>query len=137
MKSEFCQYLCDMQKIADGSNIIIEARHFDVLDYYFKAKKSAIEAFKDYCKFRSRIYALEEQELPTTKELKPLTEMDGNHFKEIFYAEGFSPALIKEKVAILNSLFGFHKLISEFGRFESHRLAVELGYDVEFTLSRQ
>lgn len=64
MITEFAQYLTDMQKIADDSNIIVEARHFDVLDYYFKAKQSPLDAFKEYSKFRARIYALNFEELP-------------------------------------------------------------------------
>ena len=73
MISEFAQYLTDMQKIADDSNIIIEARHFDVLDYYYKAKQSPLEAFKDYCKFRIRIYALENKELPIIGIYNPIS----------------------------------------------------------------
>jgi len=64
MRSEFCDYLYQMQEIADDSNIIVEARHYDVLDYYFKSKQSPMEAFKEYCKFRIRIYALEASTLP-------------------------------------------------------------------------
>lgn len=67
MITEFAQYLTDMQKIADDSDIIIEARHFDVLDFYFKSKQSPLEAFKEYCRFRVRIYALEKQEIPIGK----------------------------------------------------------------------
>lgn len=48
MKSEFCQWLNDMQEIADNDNIVVQARHFDVLDYYFKAHNSPQEAFADY-----------------------------------------------------------------------------------------
>lgn len=124
-----------MQKIADDSNIIIEARHFDVLDYYFKAKQSPMEAFKDYCKFRVRIYALEEQELLTTTELKPLTEMSREDFDEIFIG-GFAEPFMKSKIDSFKSLHGFHDAIAAYGKFESHRLAVELGYDVEFKLAR-
>lgn len=78
MISEFAQYLTDMQKIADDSNIIIEARHFDVLDYYFKAKQSPMEAFKEYCKFRIRIYALENQEIPDVNLEKLLDWVSNN-----------------------------------------------------------
>lgn len=134
MKTEFCQYLYDMQKIADDSNITIEARHFDVLDFYFKSKLSPLEAFKEYTKFLPRIYALDEQELPVLKKLIPLTEMSGDHFSQIF-TEGFAPSFMKENISEFKSLYGFHTAIATYGKFESHRLAVELGYDVEFSLS--
>lgn len=134
MISEFSQYLTDIQKIANDSNIIIEARHFDVLDYYFKAKQSPMEAFKDYCKFRIRIYALENEAMTHTKVLTPLTEMSGDHFSMIFM-QGFAPSFIKDKISDFKSLHGFHNDIATYGKFESHRLAIQLGYDVEFTLS--
>jgi len=133
MISKFCQYLYDIQKIADDSNIIVEARHFDVLDYYFKSNHSPKEAFKAYCKFRKRIYALEHQVLPTHKELKPLVEMESKDFDKIF-GEGFTLPFKELTIEAFNSLYGFHNAIATYGKFESHRLAVELGYDVEFTL---
>lgn len=48
MRSEFAQWLDDMQHIADAENITVAARHFDVLDFYFKSKKSPEQAFLDY-----------------------------------------------------------------------------------------
>jgi hypothetical protein len=66
--------------------------------------------------------------------LIPLTEMSGDHFKRIFYAEGYAPALIKGKIGMFKSLYGFASCIANIGRFNSYRLAYELGYDVEFTL---
>jgi len=134
MKTEFCQYLYDMQKIADDSNITVEARHFDVLDFYFKSKLSPLQAFKEYAKFLPRIYALDEEVSPIKPQLKPLTEMSGDHFSQIFM-EGFAPSFMKENILEFKSLYGFHNAIAKYGKFESHRLAVELGYDVEFTLA--
>jgi hypothetical protein len=68
--------------------------------------------------------------------LIPLTEMSGDHFTQIFHAEGFSPSLIKRIVESFDSLYGFHKAVALYGRFESQRLATELAYDVEFTIGR-
>lgn len=65
-----------------------------------------------------------------------LTEMSGDHFEEIFHCVGFALAFKKEIIAKFNSLHGFHLAISNYGAFDSHRKAVELGYDVEFTLSQ-
>ena len=69
--------------------------------------------------------------------LIPLTEMSGDHFKQIFYATGYAPSLIKSKIEMFKSLYGFANCIANIGRFNSYRLAAELGYDVEFTLEQQ
>lgn len=50
MRSEFCEWLDQMQHVADADNIIIQARHYDILDYYFKTKKTPEQAFNDYSK---------------------------------------------------------------------------------------
>lgn len=77
---------------------------------------------------------LEPQEPLVPKPLVPLTEMSGDHFKQIFYAEGYAPSLVKSKIGMFKSLYGFASCIANIGRFNSYRLAFELGYDVEFTL---
>jgi hypothetical protein len=69
--------------------------------------------------------------------LVPLTEMSGDHFSQIFHAEGFAPEFVKRIIASFYSIAGFHMAITNYGRFESHRLAVEMGYDVEFTIARE
>lgn len=48
MKSDFAQWLDEIQHIADEDNITVAARHYDVLDYYFKINKSPHEAYLDY-----------------------------------------------------------------------------------------
>ena len=48
MRSDFAQFLDDMQHIADKDGITIAARHYDVLDYYFKIYKSPENAYYDY-----------------------------------------------------------------------------------------
>ena len=48
MRSDFAQWLDEMQHIADADSITVAARHYDVLDYYFKTKKTPEQAFKDY-----------------------------------------------------------------------------------------
>ena len=68
--------------------------------------------------------------------LIPLTEMSGDHFEKIFIV-GFAPSFIKEIVAGFKSLYGFHTAIATYGKFESHRLAMQLGYDVEFVLESE
>jgi hypothetical protein len=66
--------------------------------------------------------------------LIPLTEMSGEHFEQIFLT-GFAPSFIKTIINTFQSLHGFHNAIAMYGYFQSHRRAVELGYDVEFTNS--
>jgi hypothetical protein len=48
MRSDFAQWLDEMQHVADADGITVAARHYDVLDYYFKVKKSPTEAYADY-----------------------------------------------------------------------------------------
>lgn len=79
-------------------------------------------------------YLLSIVSLPVSKELIPLTEMSVDHFSQIFI-QGFAPMFMKEKIAEFWSLQGFHNAIADYGKFGSYRTAVELGYDVEFTLS--
>lgn len=50
MRSEFAEWLDQMQKEADKEKVIVAARHYDVLDYYFKVKLSPVEAFRRYNK---------------------------------------------------------------------------------------
>ncbi len=50
MRSEFAEFLDKMQHIADAENITVAARHYDVLDYYFKAKYTPEIAFHYYKK---------------------------------------------------------------------------------------
>lgn len=48
MRSEFAEWLDQMQHIADADNITVAARHHDVLDYYFKIKLTPQDAYKRY-----------------------------------------------------------------------------------------
>lgn len=48
MRSPFAEFLDQMQHVADAENITVAARHVDVLDYYFKSKKTPEKAFADY-----------------------------------------------------------------------------------------
>lgn len=90
--------------------------------YFGNGFKAGIEFFKAY------------QE--STNNLIPLTEMSGDHFSQIFTV-GFAPSFIKTIVNTFKSLHGFHNAIAMYGHFKSHRVAVVLGYDVEFTISEQ
>jgi hypothetical protein len=58
MRSEFAEWLDQMQHVADVDNVTVAARHVDVLDYYFKAKKTPNEAFQEYKRFLDRWNAL-------------------------------------------------------------------------------
>lgn len=58
MRSEFCEFLDQMQLIADKENIVVWARHYDVLDFYFKEGQNPHEAFSDYKEFLKRWNAL-------------------------------------------------------------------------------
>lgn len=48
MRTELADWLDKMQHVADTENITVQARHIDVLDYYFESKKTPEEAFNDY-----------------------------------------------------------------------------------------
>jgi hypothetical protein len=48
MRSELCDFLDKMQHVADADSIVIQARHYDVLVYYFKMKMTPEKAVKDY-----------------------------------------------------------------------------------------
>ena len=48
MRSDFSQWLDEMQHIADADGVTVAARHYDVLDFYFKAGKSPADAYVEY-----------------------------------------------------------------------------------------
>lgn len=48
MRSELCEFLDQMQKHADVDNITVAARHFDVLEFYFKMKYTPEKAYRQY-----------------------------------------------------------------------------------------
>lgn len=48
MRSEFAEWLDQMQHIADKDNIVVQARHYDVLDYYFKSNKTPQQGYESY-----------------------------------------------------------------------------------------
>ena len=48
MRSKFAEWLDQMQHVADADDIVIAARHFDLLDYYFKTNKTPEDAYNDY-----------------------------------------------------------------------------------------
>lgn len=58
MRSEFCEFLDQMQHIADKENIVVWARHYDVLDYYFKSKMEPANALYMYKDFLRRWNAI-------------------------------------------------------------------------------
>jgi hypothetical protein len=51
MRSEFAEWLDQMQHVADTENIIVQARHVDLLDFFFRSKKSPTQAFEEYVRF--------------------------------------------------------------------------------------
>lgn len=58
MRSEFAQWLDEMQHLADADSITVAARHYDVLDYYFKMNKSPQTPYDEYKKFVNRWNAI-------------------------------------------------------------------------------
>ena len=58
MRSEFAEWLDQMQHVADNENIIVQARHVDLLDFFFRSKKSPMQAFEEYNKFLVRWNAI-------------------------------------------------------------------------------
>jgi len=61
MRSPFAEWLDQMQHIADKENIVVQARHYDVLDHYFNFEKlSPLEAYDDYKEFLRRWNAITE-----------------------------------------------------------------------------
>lgn len=58
MRSPLADWLDKMQQVADTENITVAARHFDVLDYYFKMKYTPEEAFDEYKKYHERWTAI-------------------------------------------------------------------------------
>lgn len=48
MRSDFAEWLDQMQHIADADDITVAARHYDVLDYYFQSKFTPNEAYEQY-----------------------------------------------------------------------------------------
>lgn len=59
MKSDFQQWIDELQSEADKENITIEAKYFDGLDYFFKTKDldllTPLERYKD---LKSRFEAI-------------------------------------------------------------------------------
>lgn len=60
MRSQFSQFLHDMQDEATKENTIVEARHYDVLKFYFQSNMKPIDAFENYKKFKERWNAITE-----------------------------------------------------------------------------
>lgn len=58
MRSEFQQWLYDLQELASKENIIIEAIYYDGLDYFFKAKFTLEESLKKYKELKRRCVAI-------------------------------------------------------------------------------
>ena len=58
MRSEFAEWLDQMQHIADAENIVVAVRHYNILDYYFKSKKTPGQAYFEYKKFLKRWNAI-------------------------------------------------------------------------------
>lgn len=58
MRSPFAEWLDQMQHIADKEEIVVQARHYDLLDYQFKTNLTPLEAFKEYKKFLIRWNAI-------------------------------------------------------------------------------
>ena len=48
MRSEFCEFLDQMQHVADADGVTVAARHHDVLNYYFKMKYEPAKAYHEY-----------------------------------------------------------------------------------------
>lgn len=60
-KSNFCQWLADLQQLANEDNIIIEAQHYDCLNLLYHEWLQGItneEAYARYKDFRKRWHAL-------------------------------------------------------------------------------
>ncbi len=58
MRSEFAEFLDQMQHVADLENVTVQASHYDVLDFYFKSKETPAAAFNQYKKFLKRWNAI-------------------------------------------------------------------------------
>lgn len=58
MRSEFAEWLDQMQHVADTENITVAARHYDLLDYQFKTKMTPEKAFAEYKRFLVRWNAI-------------------------------------------------------------------------------
>lgn len=62
MKSEFCQWLTDLQIIGTTHGIIIEAQHYDVLEYLFRTGHSVSAAYPNYIEVKQRLEAIEKSD---------------------------------------------------------------------------
>lgn len=60
MRSPFAEWLDQMQHIADKENIVVQARHIDTLEFYFKDNLTPQDAFDMYKYFLKRWNALTE-----------------------------------------------------------------------------
>jgi hypothetical protein len=58
MRSEFAEWLDQMQHIADSDNIIVAARHYDWLCFQFETKETPTEAYHNYRHFLKRWNAI-------------------------------------------------------------------------------
>lgn len=63
MKSEFCQWCTELQKIASKDNVIIEAQMFDLLDYLFRTGVDLEESYTSYVETKERINAIEIEQI--------------------------------------------------------------------------
>lgn len=58
MKSEFCQWCTELQRIANKDGVIIEAQMFDLLDYLFRTGVDLEESYTSYVETKQRINAI-------------------------------------------------------------------------------
>jgi len=61
MKSEFCQWCTELQKIANRDGVIIEVQMFDLLDYLFRTGVDLEESYTSYVETKKRIEAIEKK----------------------------------------------------------------------------
>ena len=59
MKSEFCQWVTEVSKVAEVNNDVVEAKYYDGLDYFFKLRLQPDEAYRRYKDLVRRCFAIE------------------------------------------------------------------------------
>jgi len=65
MRSELCQWLINLQVLASKDNVIVEAQHYDCLEYLHRMHGKDLEAaYKEYTDFKKRYEALTDTATP-------------------------------------------------------------------------
>ena len=115
MQSEFNQWLTQLSELAAQENIIVEAKYFDGLDYFFKAKLSPSDALPKYKDLVDRVLAIW---------ASPLTKMWPNSSN--VSSTSYHPSNQKLEVAFTSGTYQYSDVQLKYGKPYAHVILLDL-----------